>query len=235
MWELWLLLALWGYLGYFFGIIDSLASFCHFWLIWLFCGINGYFQYYRQFWLFSGIGGDFGYFLFDCFLCSLTNLRFEIHSDLKYVDMKSPRKLLLHRRSKKFWCRSAKFWRSYAQIFLKCAAQSNFKMTEDRQRRRTKNQDEGQSFDILKTMIFHGGRIAIHLTCEICCSKMHSSPFFYSFWRCLHFPFRALLCGFLSWPILIIIKITKRIISGFSFIFSISSHLPFIGFRRKNE
>lgn len=177
MWELWLLLALWGYLGYFFGIIDSLASFCHFWLIWLFCGINGYFQYYRQFWLFSGIGGDFGYFLFDCFLCSLTNLRFEIHSDLKYVDMKSPRKLLLHRRSKKFWCRSAKFWRSYAQIFLKCAAQSNFKMTEDRQRRRTKNQDEGQSFDILKTMIFHGGRIAIHLTCEIC-SKMHSSPFF---------------------------------------------------------
>ena len=138
MWELWLPLALWGYLGYFFGIIDSLASFCHFWLIWLFCGINGYFQYYRQFWLFSGIGGDFGYFLFDCFLCSLTNLRFEIHSDLKYVDMKSPRKLLLHRRSKKFWCRSAKFWRSYAQIFLKCAAQSNFKMTEDRQRRRTK-------------------------------------------------------------------------------------------------
>ena len=96
---------------------------------------------------------------------------------------------------------------------------STIEFQNDRRQTEEEDQDEGQSFDILKTMIFHGGRIAIHLTCEICCSKMHSSPFFYSFWRCLHFPFRALLCGFLSWPILIIIKITKRIISGFSFIF----------------
>lgn len=47
-----------------------------------------------------------------------------------------------------------------------CAAQSNFRMTED-----SRPRDEGQSFDILKTMIFHGGRIAIHLTCEICRPK----------------------------------------------------------------
>ena len=103
-----------------------------------------------------------------------------------------------------------------------CAAQSNFRMTED-----SRPRDEGQSFDILKTMIFHGGRIAIHLTCEICRPKCILLSFFTIFKRkrggvsIFHF---ALYYAVFLLDQVLIIKITTQE-SGLFFLFFITSSI----------
>ena len=130
--------------------------------------------------------------------------------------MKSPPKLLLHRR-KSFDAKVQSFW-----LCANCAAQSNFRMTED-----SRPRDEGQSFDILKTMIFHGGRIAIHLTCEICRPKCILLIFFTIFKRkrggvsIFHF---ALYYAVFLLDQVLIIKITTQE-SGLFFLFFITSSI----------
>ena len=130
--------------------------------------------------------------------------------------MKSPPKLLLRRR---------KSFDAKVQSFL--AMRKLCSTIEFQNDRRQSTIDEGQSFDILKTMIFHGGRIAIHLTCEICRPKCILLIFFTIFKRkrggvsIFHF---ALYYAVFLLDQVLIIKITTQE-SGLFFLFFITSSI----------
>ena len=104
---------------------------------------------------------------------------------------------------------------------------STIEFQNDRRQTVEEDQDEGQSFDILKTMIFHGGRIAIHLTCEICRPKCILLIFFTIFKRkrggvsIFHF---ALYYAVFLLDQVLIIKITTQE-SGLFFLFFITSSI----------
>ena len=127
---------------------------------------------------------------------------------------------------KNFCCTEEKVLMQKCKVFglcANCAAQSNFRMTED-----SRPRDEGQSFDILKTMIFHGGRIAIHLTCEICRPKCILLIFFFTIFKRKRggvsiFHFALYYAVFLLDQVLII-KITTQE-SGLFFLFFITSSI----------